>query len=192
VTRCVRSLQDKQQQCASERAVVVTGRVSPNDRTRCTRRSIEVQRAPRAIGHVRSLQDRTRHRVSFMSCHQAAQVKLTGRSGPGDPQTHWSCAFPLRLGELTGRAGPPWTTSGPTSGHCFSVRNIPDLRLHFSVSGAVENRRFTSPKSVESRLPSSAGGREEPKPSLPLKLHRLHKCANTTKCTPPYACVLAF
>jgi hypothetical protein len=31
-----------------------------------------------------------------------------------------------------------------------------------------------------------------PNPTLPLKLHLLHKCANTTKCTSPYACVLAF
>jgi hypothetical protein len=28
--------------------------------------------------------------------------------------------------------------------------------------------------------------------SLPLKFHRLRKCANTTKCTSPCACVLAF
>jgi hypothetical protein len=35
-------------------------------------------------------------------------------------------------------------------------------------------------------------GDKNPNPSLPLKLHRLHKSANITKCTPPCACVLAF
>jgi hypothetical protein len=35
-------------------------------------------------------------------------------------------------------------------------------------------------------------GERNPNPSLPLKLHRLCKCAHTTKCTPPCACVLAF
>jgi hypothetical protein len=35
-------------------------------------------------------------------------------------------------------------------------------------------------------------GERNPNPSLPLKLHRLRKSANTTKCTPLCACVLAF
>jgi hypothetical protein len=35
-------------------------------------------------------------------------------------------------------------------------------------------------------------GERTPNPSLPLKLHRLRKCANTTKCTSACACVLAF
>jgi hypothetical protein len=51
MTRRVRLLQDKQQQCALERAIVVTGHATPFDRTRCTRCPIEVQRA-RAIGCV--------------------------------------------------------------------------------------------------------------------------------------------
>jgi hypothetical protein len=143
----------------------------------------------------------------------------TGRSGPGDPQTCWSHALPLRLGELTrragqarpasghktlgalrlsprleltGRVGPPWTASGPASGHCFSVRNTPDLRLHFSASDTVENRRFTSQKALNPASQARREGERNPNPSVSLKLHRLRKCANTTKCTPPCACVLAF
>jgi hypothetical protein len=83
--------------------------------------------------------------------------------------------------ELTGRAG-----------HCFSVRNTPDLRLRFSASGVVKNRRFTSQKVPNPASQTRREGERNPNPSLPLKLHRLRKCANTTKCTPPCACVLAF
>jgi hypothetical protein len=35
-------------------------------------------------------------------------------------------------------------------------------------------------------------GERNSNPSLPLKLHCLRKSANTTKCTSPCACVLAF
>jgi hypothetical protein len=47
--------------------------------------------------------------------------------------------------------------------------------------GVKENGYFNSSKTPESRLASSAGGREDPKPSLLLKLHRLCKGPNTTK-----------
>jgi hypothetical protein len=39
---------------------------------------------------------------------------------------------------------------------------------------------------------SVLSSRKRLNPSLPLKLHHLRKCANTTKCTSPCACVLAF
>jgi len=55
-----------------------------------------------------------------------------------------------------------------------------------------KNMHFIFSKSIESRLASSAGGREEPILSLPFKLHLLLKCANTTKCKPTCARVLAF
>jgi hypothetical protein len=58
---------------------------------------------------------------------------------------------------------------------------------------AMENKRFISTKK---RLNPTELARREgertPNLSLPLKLHRLRKCANTTKCTSPCACVLAF
>jgi hypothetical protein len=69
MTGRVRSLQDKQQQCASERDVAVTRRASPNDRTRCTRRPIGVQRAPIATGRVRShVIGRAARPISSPSC----------------------------------------------------------------------------------------------------------------------------
>jgi hypothetical protein len=58
--------------------------------------------------------------------------------------------------------------------------------------GVKENSRFNSSKIPESRLASSAGGREDPKPSLPLKHYRHRKCANTTKWSSSCVSVLAF
>jgi hypothetical protein len=58
--------------------------------------------------------------------------------------------------------------------------------------GAKENSHFNSSKTPEFRLASPVRGREDPKPSLPLKLHRLRKGANTTKCSSLCASVLAF
>jgi hypothetical protein len=58
--------------------------------------------------------------------------------------------------------------------------------------GVKENRRFNSSKMPEFHLASSVGGRENHKPSLPLKLHRLCKGANTTKVLSSCASVLAF
>jgi hypothetical protein len=46
--------------------------------------------------------------------------------------------------------------------------------------GVMENKRFISMKMPESRR------------ALPLKLHHLCKCANTNKCSPLCARVLAF
>jgi hypothetical protein len=47
--------------------------------------------------------------------------------------------------------------------------------------GTMKNKCFISTK-IE----------RTPNPSLPLKLHRLRKCANTTKSTSPCACLLVF
>jgi hypothetical protein len=68
------------------------------------------------------------------------------------------------------------TASGPAEASIQSL-SVTSFRLRFF---------------AESCLTSSAGGRGVPNPSPPLKLHLLSKCANTTKCTPPCACVLAF
>jgi hypothetical protein len=64
--------------------------------------------------------------------------------------------------------------------------------LRFFTSGIVENRRFTSRKAPNPASQARWEGERNSNPSLPLKLHRLHKCANITKCTSPCACVLAF
>jgi hypothetical protein len=167
MTGRVRSLQDKQQQCVSERDVAVTGRASPFDRTHCTRRLIEVQRAPRAIGRVRSHVTR---------CATASARTYPSCCSPGCVTGHVSFVRDrTRRSATLSRARLPvvWTdrmcqprpvTSTTASGHCFSVRITPDLRLRFSTSGVVENSRFTSIKSAESRKACEAGGREEPKP----------------------------
>jgi hypothetical protein len=60
------------------------------------------------------------------------------------------------------------------------VTPVTSIHLRFFASGAVENRHFTSTKAPN------------PNPSLPLKLHRLPKCANITMCISSCASVLAF
>jgi hypothetical protein len=135
VTGRIWSLQDKQQQCASERAIAETGRATPFDRTRCTRRSIRVQRAPRAIGHVRS--HVTGHATAY-DRHWDTRCPLgalpdapvpwgTGRAGPRPSRVRLCLRF-----ELTRRAGLPWTASGPASGWSFSEINTLDFRYLFS------------------------------------------------------------
>jgi hypothetical protein len=57
------------------------------------------------------------------------------------------------------------------------ITPVTSFRLRFFASSAVENRRLIE---------------RNPNPSLPLKLHLLRKCANTTKCSPSCAHVLAF
>jgi hypothetical protein len=66
------------------------------------------------------------------------------------------------------------------------------FRLRFFTSGPVENSRFTSQKASNPASQAQQEGERNSNPSLPLKLHHLHKCANITKCTSPCACVLAF
>jgi hypothetical protein len=64
-----------------------------------------------------------------------------------------------------------WPDAPAVSGHFdhnvrsqfFSDKHF-GLSPSFLASGAMEKRRFTSPKSAESCLASSAGAREEPKP----------------------------
>jgi hypothetical protein len=60
------------------------------------------------------------------------------------------------------------------------ITPVTSFHLRFFAFDTVKNRRFTSIKAPN------------PNPFLPLKLHLLRKCANTTKCTSPCACVLAF
>jgi hypothetical protein len=115
---------------------------------------------------------------------------LTGHAGPVRRRT-------LRLETLAAPCAARWhwpdasgfveTASGSASGHLCDPRSPPFLRVRRSGKYA-----FHFPKSVESHLASSAGGREDPKPSLPLKLHHQHKCANTTKWSLSCARVLAF
>jgi hypothetical protein len=77
---------------------------------------------------------------------------------------------------------PRLVTSTSASDHYqwppFTSVSIHDDLDKFTASGVVENMHFTSTKALN--------------PSLPLKLDRLRKCANTTRCTSPCVCVLAF
>jgi hypothetical protein len=73
------------------------------------------------------------------------------------------------------------TLTSTFDAHGASVRRVritPVTSPPFPSSVAMENKRFISAKT--------------PNPSLPLKLHRLRKCANTTEFTSPCARVLAF
>jgi hypothetical protein len=81
--------------------------------------------------------------------------------------------------------------SRPRSVQC-PVTPVTSFCLCFFASGAVENRRFTSTKALNPFSQARREGERNTNPSLLLKLRRLHKCANTTKCTSPCACVLAF
>ena len=80
----------------------------------------------------------------------------------------------------------------PTSGECFlSEKHSRDFSK--IPTGAIENMHFIFSKSVECRLASSAGGREEPILSLLFKLHLLLKvCQHHNVCTNKCARVLAF
>jgi hypothetical protein len=131
----VRSLQDKQQQCVSERAVAMTGRATSFDRTRCTQRPIGVQRAPRAIGRIWS---HVTGRATASNRHKDTRCPLgawpdalvprgTGRAGPWPSRVRLCLRF-----ELTERAGPPGTASSPAFGWSFSEINTLDYRHLFS------------------------------------------------------------
>jgi hypothetical protein len=89
--------------------------------------------------------------------------------GPDAPVVNPNTRVPDSCEELTGHV-----RSNRDRVRC-SVRSPwwpPFAYVSFLTSGVVENRRFTSPKSAESR--------------------RACECANSTKCTPPSACVLTF
>ena len=75
---------------------------------------------------------------------------------------------------LTGRTGTASGASESASGECSSARKHSRYFSKFP-TGAIENMQFIFLKSAESRLASSAGGREEPILSLPFKLHLLLK-----------------
>jgi hypothetical protein len=119
--------------------------------------------------------------------------RLTGRAGLASDRTRWCKTLartPLQQLLLTERVR-------LSQDHVrFSVRSLQwppfaSVSIHddlekISTTSVVENMHFTSTKSAKSRQ------ERNPNPSLPLKLHRLRKCANTTKCTPSCTRVLAF
>jgi hypothetical protein len=83
-------------------------------------------------------------------------------------RTRWlgqTSFWSLTLGALTERTDRTrWSTRDRVRCSIRSLQWPSFASVSFPTSGAVENRRFTSPKGAESRLASSAGGREEPKP----------------------------
>jgi hypothetical protein len=138
VTGRVQSLQDKQQLCASEGVVVVTGRTAPGVWSvsrelppwpdMSDRMWPDTPRVRSALRHALPLwvPDRT-----LRFCEELdVPVVLLSSAPRWTDQTRWSGQTSVRsrtLGELrlyprlelTGCAGPPWTASGPASGHCF-------------------------------------------------------------------------
>jgi len=76
----------------------------------------------------------------------------------------------------------------PTPLHEAPITLMASLKLS---SGAIENMHSIFTKRPNSAPQARREGESILNPSLPLKLHLLFKCANTTKCT-PCACVLAF
>jgi hypothetical protein len=80
-----------------ERVVTMTGRASPFDRTRCTRRLIGVQRAPHVIGHIRSHVIGRATASALRHATKPHQSMLTRRSGLGDPRTRQSGALRVLL-----------------------------------------------------------------------------------------------
>jgi hypothetical protein len=83
--------------------------------------------------------------------------------------------------KLTGRAGAPWPAS---------VRLAPSCTLVPELTGraGAPKASIRCIKTVKNTFEKS----RVPTPSLPLKLHLLHKYTNTAKCTSPCACVLTF
>jgi hypothetical protein len=72
-------------------------------------------------------------------------------------------------------------------------QNWPDASDHpMTASGQWKNNRFTSRKAPNPASQARREGERIPIPSPPLKLYILCKCANTDKCSPPCARVLAF
>jgi hypothetical protein len=142
-------LQYKQQQCASERDVAMTGRASPNDRTRLI------------------ACDRTRRASDQLFVMHCANGCPTGRAGSARDRTRRSATLsrarlPVVWTDRTWQPRP--VTSTTAFGYCFSVRNILDFRHLFSPPTQWKIDISFSRKHLNLTLASSAGGREDPKP----------------------------
>jgi hypothetical protein len=95
----------------------------------------------------------------------------------------------LKHAQTLNASGHTETASGPAFGHLCDLRSPPFLfRLPAQWKIGISLPQKAPNPSSQARQK----GERNPNPSLPLKLHRLRKSANTTKCTPPCACVLAF
>jgi hypothetical protein len=93
--------------------------------------------------------------------------------------------------DTTSDAGPAFDAAATSVRRVFLEKHSRTSPL-FLASGAKENKRFISMKAPNPAEQTRQEGERTPNPSLPLKLHLLRKCANTTKCTSPCACVLTF
>jgi hypothetical protein len=139
--------------------------------------------------------DWMRHRIRSALRHALPSGCMTGHSGSMRDRTRRSAIF--------SRASPPvvWTertrqpcpvTLTTASGHCFQWETHWTC-TSVSLSPAQWKIGVSFPqKALNPASQARREGERNPNPSLPLKLHRLRKCANTTKCTTPCACVLAF
>ena len=72
-----------------------------------------------------------------------------------------------------------------------SVRSV-DRRQRLRDQLVFTSNFFTLAPMCQPQEFASGAIERDPNPSQPCKHHLLCKCANTTKCTPPCVCVLAF
>jgi hypothetical protein len=144
----------------------VTGRSAQPTRRATPGVRFESSKGPLVTGRVRSIMTgRAPRPIDLAICWPSR--RLTGHVSPASDRTRRGetlACVPLQQLLLTGRAGPPWTTSGPTSDRSFLVINILDFCHLFSPPvqwkiGISFPRKYLNPA-----LASSAGGREEPKP----------------------------
>jgi hypothetical protein len=165
----------------------VIGRATPFDRTRCTRRLIGVQRAPRAIGRVQShVTGRAAPGVRSESskgplvrpidyANYRPSERLTGRAGLASDRTRRCKTLaraPLQLLLLTGRVRLSRDRVRFSVWLEFFRDKHSELSPPFLASGAMENRHFISKKTPAQEI-NALEGEKTPNPSLPLKLHRL-------------------
>jgi hypothetical protein len=151
-------------------------------------RPVISSKPPRVTGHAVELTGRVTSSVRLESNKHPQRPDAFGRS--------WSDAppCPIRIPRhaqtlSTDRTHPVKQRPRPIQ---RPVTSVTPVRLCFFTSGAVENRRFISRKALNPTSQARREGERNTNPSLPLKLHRLRKCANITKCTSPCVCVLAF
>jgi hypothetical protein len=118
---------------------------------------------------------------------------LSGSSAMRHVSRHWTLnsiqpAFDARPSDAPVQ---PSNCAAPKVSH--RTRPVtPEPASSDSASDAVENRCFTSTKTLNPASQARQEGERNPNPSLPFKLHLLRKYANTTKCSPTCVSVLAF
>jgi hypothetical protein len=126
-------------------------------------------------------------RASTSTGRDSASVRSRSRKVPEHDIRDLTCPIAL---DLTPSASGQCTR--PSAPQCMPLELTGRVQSPEDHVWSVKNSRFTSRKALN---PASQAWREEeriPNPSPPLKLHLICKYANTNKCSPPCARVLAF